>query len=1000
MDAFDEDGSIVVWNKQCELVTGYPAEEAIGNPAVLERMYLDSGYRNYVKKTVEADADNFGEVELEITCADGNRRTILWSNISTSVPIPGWVSWSIGLNITPRKRAEEALRGSMDKYSWLFENTQDFIYQTDLRGRLIFASPSSRRLLGYTLEELLGRSLSELYTLPEQEARLMKLLMENGSVTDFEAELTRRDGSRVWVSTNARLIRDEKGNPLEVGGVSRDITAAKTVEEALRESEERLSQIINFLPDATFAIDREGRVIAWNRAIEEMMGVPAEKMIGKGNYEYALPGYGTRRPILIDLVLRPDEESRQSYSFFKADNNTLTVEAEHATPRGKKVTLWAMAAPLYDMHGNVVGAIESVRDITERKKAEEALREREHTLRSILVATPVGLCLTVNHVIKWANSAWERMFGFTHETEYVGRPTRIMYGSEAQYLTARAAAYNNLYSRIVGETHTDFMRRDGSQFSGYLRCTYLDPSDPSKGMVSAISDLTEIAQAERALREGEERYRSLFEESRDGVYSVLRGGEITDANASFLEIFGYTREEMIGKNVHILYSDPADRAKFQREIEKEGFVKDYEIKFRKKDGTEVDCLLTSSVHFGEDGSIAGYRGILRDLSAYKALLRQLFQAQKMEAIGTLAGGVAHDFNNILQVTLGYSELILGDEKLPARYRTHLKKIHESARRGADLVHRLLTFSKKTDIRPRPLNLNRRITEMRKMLERTIPKMIDIQLSLGENLAAINADPTQVDQILMNLAVNARDAMPDGGKLIVETANIFLDEGYAKTHLDASPGCHVLLIVTDTGSGMDRETLEHIFEPFYTTKGVGRGTGLGLAMVHGIVKQHGGHIRCYSEPGEGSTFKIYLPALISDEEQEEAGLGEMPRHGSETILLVDDEEFIRDLGSMMLTKAGYRVITASNGKEALEVYQARGYEIALVLLDLLMPEMGGRQCLENLLSLNASVKVVIASGYSVEATTRDALATGAKGFVNKPYDSRQMLEVLREVLDAE
>jgi two-component system, cell cycle sensor histidine kinase and response regulator CckA len=317
-----------------------------------------------------------------------------------------------------------------------------------------------------------------------------------------------------------------------------------------------------------------------------------------------------------------------------------------------------------------------------------------------------------------------------------------------------------------------------------------------------------------------------------------------------------------------------------------------------------------------------------------------------------------------------------------------------------LVQRLLTLSRKTDIRPQPIKLNHRVKDLRKMLERTIPKMIEIQLSLSENLATINADPTQVDQILMNLTVNARDAMPEGGKLVIETNNVVLDEEYARIHLEAESGQYVLLTVTDTGTGMDKETLEHIFEPFYTTKGLGEGTGLGLAMVHGIVRQHRGHIRCYSEPGHGTTFKVYFPAIVSYEDIEELSATLMPRGGSETILLADDEELIRDLGSRILTKAGYEVVTASNGKEALEVYQARSTAIALVLLDLIMPEMGGHQCLEGLLKLNPAVKVVIASGYTADGPTKQTLASGAKGFVNKPYDIRQVLEVVRAVLDAE
>jgi CheY-like chemotaxis protein len=278
-------------------------------------------------------------------------------------------------------------------------------------------------------------------------------------------------------------------------------------------------------------------------------------------------------------------------------------------------------------------------------------------------------------------------------------------------------------------------------------------------------------------------------------------------------------------------------------------------------------------------------------------------------------------------------------------------------------------------------------------------MIDIQLHLGENLATIYADPTQMDQILMNLTVNARDAMPEGGRLILETATVFLDEEYAQAYLEAKSGHHVRLTVTDTGAGMDGETVQHIFEPFYTTKAVGEGTGLGLAMVHSIVQRHGGHIRCFSEPGEGTTFKLYFPALVSTEDNRQPENITMPRGGSETILLVDDDDTIRELGARMLRKVGYTVLTAANGKRALEEFQVHCNEIDLVILDLIMPEMGGKQCLEGLLGMDPAVTVVIASGYSASGPDREWLATAVKGLVEKPYDMPQMLRVVREVLDA-
>jgi len=292
-------------------------------------------------------------------------------------------------------------------------------------------------------------------------------------------------------------------------------------------------------------------------------------------------------------------------------------------------------------------------------------------------------------------------------------------------------------------------------------------------------------------------------------------------------------------------------------------------------------------------------------------------------------------------------------------------------------------------------------EMGKMLERTIPKMIDIQFFLADDLSTINADPTEMDQVLMNLAVNANDAMPDGGTLTIETANVTLDEEYGRSHLGTKPGRFVLLGVSDTGHGMDKETLSHIFEPFYTTKEAGKGTGLGLAVIYGIVTQHGGYIRCYREPGQGTTLKIYLPVLEAERDPLEAALDEaLPEGGTETILLVDDEEVIRDLGKTILERSAYTAITARYGKEALDLFNREREKVSLVILDLIMPEMGGMQCIEDLLKIDATARVLIASGFMPNGKAKEAIENGAKGFVYKPYNIRQMLQVVREVLDGD
>jgi signal transduction histidine kinase len=407
-----------------------------------------------------------------------------------------------------------------------------------------------------------------------------------------------------------------------------------------------------------------------------------------------------------------------------------------------------------------------------------------------------------------------------------------------------------------------------------------------------------------------------------------------------------------------------------------------------------------------DGSISRL-AIFHDITHRKIieeekekLQAQLLQSQKMEAIGTLAGGIAHDFNNLLQVILGYSELMLQTRDPDNSDHGDLQKIYQSARSGAELVKRLMIFSRKIEPKFVNLDLNKHIIQTQKLLTRTIPKMIDIHLDLSDDIEQINADPTQVEQILMNLAVNARDAMPEGGRLNIATKTAILDEDYCKEHAETKPGKYVSLTVTDTGKGMDKETVKRIFEPFFTTKELGGGTGLGLAVVYGIVQQHGGHIWCYSEPSRGTVFKIYFPAFMSEEKTEEKSIEPLSFGGTETILLVDDEESVRSLAQTTLTRTGYTVLTARNGEEALGVYNESGKGIALVILDLMMPKIGGTQCLKELLKMNPTVKVVIASGDSAGGGREKYVGLGAKGFIEKPYESRILLNIVRSVLDSD
>ena len=514
------------------------------------------------------------------------------------------------------------------------------------------------------------------------------------------------------------------------------------------------------------------------------------------------------------------------------------------------------------------------------------------------------------------------------------------------------------------------------------------------------------------LQESEKKYRDLVENANSIILRRDISGNVTFFNEFAQKFFGYAEDEILGRNVLGTILPDTESTKLNVENLSSILQQDPEKQIVSEDvntlesGESVWVAWTYKPIFGNDGQLTEILCIGNDITELKlaakekkTLEAQLQGAQKMEAIGTLAGGIAHDFNNILQAIIGYTQIILmGKESGDPDYEK-LEAIESSAQRASELTKRLLIFGRKVESQLRPVDLNQEVVQVSKMLERTIPKMISIELRLAENLKVMSADPVQIEQIMMNMGVNARDAMPDGGELVFETKNVSLDNEYCKSHLGCSPGAYVLLNVSDTGHGMNKDLQEHIFEPFFTTKETGKGTGLGLAMVYGIVKSHKGYITCESEPGQGTSFKIYFPVIENETATRGKEEAEGPLEGgSEAILLVDDEENIRQLGKEVLTSYGYTVMTAPDGESALEIYLKEYERIELVILDLSMPGMGGKKCLEGLMKINPQTKVIIASGYSVNGPTRGAIEAGAKAFVGKPYEVSQILKVVREVLD--
>lgn len=519
------------------------------------------------------------------------------------------------------------------------------------------------------------------------------------------------------------------------------------------------------------------------------------------------------------------------------------------------------------------------------------------------------------------------------------------------------------------------------------------------GYRSVVRDISERKRAEQ------ERLRlaTAIDCSADSIIIADEDGAIQYVNPAFEATTGHKREEVIGQDFR-LFQQPKDHLSFQQDMAKtleRGQTWNGRLLNYKKDGTSYESETTISPIRDNRGNVSGFVSINKDMTNEVILEEQLRQAQKMEAIGTLAGGIAHDFNNILQAVGGYSELLLlkCDQQDP-NY-TGLNEILRASRRGADLIRHLLTFSRKMTSEKHPYDLNQGIDEARKLLVRIIPRMIEIELHPAEDLGPVYADSGQIQQVLINLAVNAKDAMPEGGRLTIKTENVDLDQQTSQRHLISKPGRYVLLTVSDTGHGMDSDTLSHIFEPFYSTKPTGSGTGLGLAMVYGIVKNHEGYIECDSSSGVGSTFRIFLPEMGAAADTEESVAQKQPPLGrDEAILAVDDEESLRKYALKLLTNFGYRVTTAQDGVEALKIYRERAASIDLVLLDLMMPNMSGQRCLQEILNINPKAKILIATGYTSDLTPEQIMKMGARGFIHKPFAMVDLLRTIREVLDIE
>jgi PAS domain S-box-containing protein len=542
------------------------------------------------------------------------------------------------------------------------------------------------------------------------------------------------------------------------------------------------------------------------------------------------------------------------------------------------------------------------------------------------------------------------------------------------------------------ETAVEYMKAGAADYILKDRLARLGP---------AVRGALERKRIEQQLREREDYFRALIEQAMDIIAVLDAEGAIRYASPSVFALLGYTPDELSGRlMLDLLHPDDVD---VTLQVFAEGIAtgkggRFLELRLRHKDGT-YRILEAVGRYLLDDPLVQGVVINARDVTERRSLERQFLQAQKMEAVGRLAGGIAHDFNNLLTAILGYVDLLLYGLPTLSPLRPDLEEIHKAADRAAGLTSQLLAFSRKQVLAMRVIDLNELVTEMDKMLRRLLGEDIDVVTKLEPALGAVRADAGQLEQVIVNLAVNSRDAMPQGGKLTIETRHAELDDSYAREHVPVRPGSYVMLALSDTGTGMSAETMSHVFEPFFTTKEVGKGTGLGLATVYGIVKQSGGYVWCYSEPGQGTTFRVYFPRVDAPVEEFSARAVAPPRLGSETILLVEDEPALRALARRLLEKHGYTVLEAGTADAAAALARDHVGPIHLLLADVVLPGASGRVLADELLARRADLKVLFMSGYTEDAIVHRGVLAPNTPFINKPFSAEQLAAKVREVLES-
>ena len=926
-------------------------------------------------------------------------------------------------DIGERVSAESALRASEEKYRQLFQRNLAGVYVSRVDGTFIECNDSFAHIYGYRdRQEVLSGTAFRLYESTEERQRFIAQLRKAGYFSNKESLGRRKDGSTVWLLETASLMRDAETGEEVLQGTLVDITERKLAEQALLETEGKFRAVADTATSAIYIHNNE-RFLYVNRASQTISGYSEHELL------HEIGPFDVVHPADHDLVLSRAEARR------KGGRLPDRYEFRMLTKSGE--TRWLDFSASVTQFEGEDAILGTAFDITERKRVEtmqsamyriaetavrvedlqEFFRATHEIVGELMYAKNYFIALVdpvtenlaypyfVDEIDKAPDASYFSGRGLTRYILKTGESLRVR-DEEFQQLVDRGAVES------VGAPSVDWMGaplKSGSQTFGvivvqsYLEHVTFHEQDLEvlNFMAQHLSSAVLRKRNADALRDSEQQYRQLVQSA---IYGIFRSGtrdNFLAVNPAMVRLLGYdSAEQILALNLGSeVFADREERAAVFQALHESGKLEGVEARWRRSDGKLITVRLSGRAVRDSAGEVEAFEVIAEDVTERRHLEDQLRQSQKMEAIGRLAGGVAHDFNNLLTVIKGYSELMMEEIRPEDPLRMELDEIQKAADRAATLTRQLLAFSRQQVMAPKVVDLNAIVNNMDKLLRRLLGEDVQLSATFDPDLGRVKADPGQIEQVIMNLAVNARDAMPLGGKLSIETANVDFDDTYAREHIAAKSGSYVMIAVTDSGTGMPPEVRQRIFEPFFTTKELGKGTGLGLSTVYGIVKQSDGYIWVYSEIGVGTSFKVYLPRVDAPADViPQRQLSSGAHRGTETVLLVEDEDGVRALVRQVLHKHGYTVLEARHGGEALLQCERHAGDIQLLLTDVVLEQMSGRELAERLSVLRPSMKVLFISGYTDDAIIAHGVLAPGTAFLQKPFTTDALARKIRQVLD--